>query len=173
MSKFEVGDKVRRKPEFLNTLGWDFGDQVFEVIGFLNIFGAPEIQLSSESTAPGYWIEDRFELVTEEPEGEWVEISESEYGECMKANSRRRIIVEYDVPDGVTDPQRYFKWVPKLEWPTEPGSEFIYTYKDDPEQHRGLVLPYNTGDYAYTSFGGLVTDDARDHAMTLVEVIGK
>lgn len=106
MSKFEVGDKVRRKPEFLNTLGWDFGDQVFKVIGFLNILGAPEIQLSSESTAPCYWIEDRFELVTEEPEGEWVEISESEYGECMKANSRRRIIVEYDVPDGATDPQR-------------------------------------------------------------------
>lgn len=63
--------------------------------------------------------------------------------------------------------------MPKLEWPTEPGSEFIYTYKDDPEQHRGFVLPYGTGDYAYTSFGGLVTDDARDHAMTLVEVIGK
>ena len=87
-----------------------------------------------------------------EPEGEWVEVGPGEY----TGPGRRKFASEFEGSKliGTT----YYHWVPKLEWPTEPGTEIVFRFRTPGVVGEAVVLPPDYRYYLVTKRGSMLLD---------------
>ncbi len=100
-----------------------------------------------------------------EPEGEWVEVEPGEY----TGPGRRKFASEFEGSKliGTT----YYHWVPKLEWPTEPGAEIVFRGRTSGVVFEAVVLPPDYCYYLITKLGTPLADAVKNNPeIELIEV---
>ena len=103
-----------------------------------------------------------------EPEGEWVEVGPGEY----VGPGRRKFASEFE--GGELIRTSYYLWVPKLEWPTEPGTEIVFRGRTSCVAIDAVVLPPGYRYYLTTKAGSLLLDTVKNNPdIELIEVKSK
>ena len=103
-----------------------------------------------------------------EPEGEWVEVGAGEY----VGPGRRKFASEFEGSKLIGT--SYYLWVPKLEWPTEPGTEIVFRGRASGVVFEAVVLPLDYRYYLTTKWGSLLLDTVKNNPdIELIEVKSK